>query len=94
MIRSEDIGSMTDFKRQTESYLRKLKKTGRPRLLTINGRAAAVVLDPAAYDRILDALENAESIASIRRGLAEIERGEGVVAREAFPKARSRRKAS
>jgi len=51
-----------------------MKKTGRPLVLTLNGKAEAVVLDPAAYQDIADHLD---AVASIRRGLAQARRGAG-----------------
>jgi hypothetical protein len=57
MIRAEDIGSLTDFARNTKAHLARLKRTGRPELLTVNGKAEVVVQNAAAYQRLLEALE-------------------------------------
>jgi predicted transcriptional regulator len=54
--------------------MKRMKKTGRPLVLTVNGKAEAVVLDPAVYQVVADQLD---AVARIRRGLAQIERGEG-----------------
>ena len=43
----EDIHSLTDFKRKTSEFLRQLKETGKPLVLTINGKAELVVQDAA-----------------------------------------------
>ena len=87
MFRSEEISSLTDFKRDTAGHLKRLAKSGQPRVLTINGRAKVVVQDAAAYQRLLDQLDRAETIAGIRRGLASFARGEGRPAREALEEA-------
>jgi prevent-host-death family protein len=71
---SQDIHSFTTFKRNSSSLMKRMKKTGRPLVLTLNGKAEAVVLDPAAYQDIADHLD---AVASIRRGLAQARRGEG-----------------
>ena len=71
---AHDIHSLTTFKRKSSSLMKKMKKTGRPLVLTINGKAEAIVLDPAAYQQVADHLD---AIASIRRGLAQARRGEG-----------------
>jgi hypothetical protein len=84
MLRPEDVRSLTDFKRNTLVHLKELKKSGRPRLLTTNGRALVVVQDAAAYQELLDALDKAEAIAGIQRGLESFERGEGRPARESL----------
>jgi prevent-host-death family protein len=57
MIRPEDIGSLTDFARNTKAHLRRLRRTGRPELLTVNGEAEVVVQSAAAYQRLIEALE-------------------------------------
>jgi PHD/YefM family antitoxin component YafN of YafNO toxin-antitoxin module len=57
MIRPEDIGSLTDFQRNTQAHLKRLKRTGRPELLTVNGRAEVVVQNASAYQRLIESLE-------------------------------------
>jgi len=57
MIRPEDIGSLTDFARNTKAHLQRLRRTGRPQLLTVNGKAEVVVQNAAAYQRLIEALE-------------------------------------
>jgi len=57
MIRPEDIGSLTDFARNTRAHLDRLRRTGRPELLTVNGKAEVVVQNAAAYQRLLESLE-------------------------------------
>jgi Antitoxin Phd_YefM, type II toxin-antitoxin system len=57
MIRPEDIGSLTDFSRNTKAHLKRLKRTGRTELLTVNGKAEVVVQSASAYQRLLTSLE-------------------------------------
>ena len=57
MIRSEDIGSLTDFARNTKAHLRRLKRTGRAELLTVNGKAEVVIQNASAYQQLLEELE-------------------------------------
>lgn len=57
MIRPEDIGSLTDFSRNTKAHLKRLKRTGRPELLTVNGKAEVVVQSASAYQRLIESLE-------------------------------------
>jgi PHD/YefM family antitoxin component YafN of YafNO toxin-antitoxin module len=54
--------------------MKRMKKTGRPLVLTLNGKAEAVVLDPSTYQDVADHLD---AVASIRRGLTQASRGEG-----------------
>jgi prevent-host-death family protein len=78
---TQDIHSLTTFKRNSSGLMKKMKKTGRPLVLTINGKAEAIVLDPAAYQQVAAQLD---TIASIRRGLAQAKRGEGQTVDEVF----------
>jgi PHD/YefM family antitoxin component YafN of YafNO toxin-antitoxin module len=55
--------------------------TGRPLVLTINGKAEAVVLDPIIYQQVA---EHLDVIARIRRGLEQAKRGEGQTVDEVF----------
>jgi prevent-host-death family protein len=49
-----DIQSLTSFRRSSGDFMRHLKKSKRPIVLTVNGKAAAVVQDVKAYQRLLD----------------------------------------
>jgi PHD/YefM family antitoxin component YafN of YafNO toxin-antitoxin module len=60
MIRPEDIGSLTDFSRNTKAHLRRLKRTGRPELLKVNGKAEVVIQNASAYQRLIESLEKLE----------------------------------
>jgi len=53
----QEVWSLTDFHRNPKVHLRRLRRTGRPELLTINGKAEVVVQSAAAYQRLLDLLE-------------------------------------
>jgi prevent-host-death family protein len=52
---SEDIRSVTDLKRKTRDILDHLHATGRPVILTVNGRADSVLLDVHVYEKHLQA---------------------------------------
>jgi prevent-host-death family protein len=56
-IRPEDIGSLTDFNRNTKAHLKRLRRTGRPELLTVNGKAEVVVQSASAYQRLLNLVQ-------------------------------------
>jgi len=57
MIRPEDIESLTEFSRNMKANLKRLKRTGRPELLTVNGKAEVVIQNASAYQRLIEALE-------------------------------------
>jgi len=71
---TQDIHSMTTFKRNSSNLMKRMKKSGRPLVLTVNGKAAAVVVDAASYQ---DVAEQLDVIASIRRGLEQAKKGLG-----------------
>jgi len=52
---TEDIRSITDLKRKTNSVLEQIHKTKRPVVLTVNGKAEAVLLDAKEYEKITNA---------------------------------------
>jgi prevent-host-death family protein len=61
MIRLSDIYSLSEFQRRTKEHVRRLRETGRPTVLTVNGRAELVVHDAASYQELMDSLERAGS---------------------------------
>ncbi|RLB89232.1 MAG: type II toxin-antitoxin system Phd/YefM family antitoxin [Deltaproteobacteria bacterium] len=52
---TEDIRSITDLKRNTNSILEQIHKTKRPIVLTVNGKAEAVLLAAKEYEKIANA---------------------------------------
>lgn len=89
MIKTSDIYSLTEFQRNAREHVNRLRDTGRPEILTVNGRAGLVVQDAAAYQELLDRLDRAEAIAGIRRGLESMRRGEGEPAENALGELRT-----
>lgn len=84
MIFLENICSLSEFQRNTKAFLQKLKKTGHPQVLTINGKAEVVVQDAASYQKLLDSLEYLEAAKGIQRGLESRKKGKGRPAKEIF----------
>ena len=72
-----DIHPLTDFKRNTSEFLSQLKATGKPLVLTVNGKAELVVQDAKSYQRLLAVAERLETIEAVKEGLASMRRGEG-----------------
>ena len=75
MVDLKDIQSLTEFQRKTRQSIARLKKTGRPAVLTINGQAEIVVQDAASYQRLLARAEEADKLMELRRGIAEYRAG-------------------
>jgi len=78
---TQDIHSLTAFKRKSSDLMKQMKKTGRPLVLTVNGKAEAVLVDAAAYQQVADQLD---AIAAIREGMEDLEKGFGRDADEFF----------
>lgn len=72
---TKDIQPMTYFRNHSADVLRHLKNTGRPVVLTVNGRAEVVVQDAAAYQRLLDIADRASAEEGIRQGLEDLDQG-------------------
>ena len=60
------------------------KKSKRPVVLTVNGKAAAVVQDAEAYQRLLDIAARADAREGIRQGLEDARKGRSRPAEEFF----------
>ena len=86
MIALKDIRSLTDFQRNTKLHLERLKSTGRPEVLTVNGKAELIVQSAAAYEETLD------TIRGIQRGLDSMKAGTGKPFRIALDEIRAKHK--
>ena len=75
MIDLNEIHSLTDFQRNTKEYIGRLKESGKPFVLTVNGKAEVVIQDAASYQKALELIEWAETIAGIERGLEDAKHG-------------------
>ncbi len=78
MIKLKDeIDSLSNFKRNTSEFVEQLKKSGRPVILTINGKAELVVQDAGSYQRLLEISERLETIEALKPAIAEMKAGLG-----------------
>jgi prevent-host-death family protein len=72
---TKDIQAMTTFRNHSAKFLRRLRKTKRALVLTVNGKAAAVVQDAEAYQQLLDLAAEASAAEGIRQGLEDLANG-------------------
>ena len=72
---TSDTQTLTAFHRSSADFMKQLKKTKRPVVLTVNGKAAAVVQDASAYQRLLDIAARADANEGIRQGLEDAAKG-------------------
>lgn len=68
---TKDIQSLTTFRRRSGDFMKQIKKTKRPVVLTVKGKAAAIVQDAEAYQRLLDIAAYASAEEGIRQGLED-----------------------
>jgi len=86
---TKDIQSMTSFRNRSAEFMQHLKATGRPMVLTVNGKAEAVVQDAEAYQRLLDVVADASVEEGIRQGLDDLADGRTRSAAELFDEIRA-----
>jgi prevent-host-death family protein len=85
---NRDINSLSNFKRNTPEFVRQLKETGHPVVLTINGKAELVVQDAASYQRLIERAERAEEMEALRASVEEMRAGKGIPAAEVLAEMR------
>ena len=81
---TQDIQALTTFRNNSAAFLQQLKKTKRPLILTVNGKAAAVVQDAEAYQHLLDLAAQADAEEGIRQGREDVATGHTYPARDAL----------
>lgn len=87
---TQDIHSLTDFKKNTADFICALKKTGRPTILTVNGKAEIVVIDAAAYQKMQEQLEFEATILEIDQSFKDFESNKSSSAKKVFSDLKAR----
>lgn len=90
MIRTPNIQSLTEFQRKTKATPESIAKSGDPLVLTVNGRAQAVLQDAQAYQRLLDRLDQLETLEAVREGYKDVQDGRTMSLTDAAKEFRSR----
>ena len=67
---AEDIRSVTDLKRHTREILDHVHQSGRPLVLTVNGRADSVLIDAKVYEKQLKAMNLARLLSEAEAQIA------------------------
>jgi prevent-host-death family protein len=75
---SQDIRSLTEFKRNTMVLMRQMKERKRPVVLTVNGKAVLVVQDAQSYQKLLEAADRLKTLSALQEAGAQSRRGEGI----------------
>lgn len=83
-MKTRDIQPLSEHRAHLAEHFRQVQETGRPMFVTSNGRTAAVVLSPQAYDELNAKAELAATLTAIDSSLADISEGKVVDARKAM----------
>ena len=78
---SEDVVPVSHFKAQASEWLRRIASTGRPLVITQNGRPAGVLLSPVAFDELT---ERQQFLAAVQEGMADEQEGRAHTTEEVF----------
>lgn len=69
---SQNIVSLSEFKKMTSKLLHDVQQSRRPLVITQNGKAAAVLVSPADFDLLN---ERARFMDAVQKGIADIQHG-------------------
>ena len=72
---NRDINSLSNFKRNTPEFLRQLKESGQPVVLTVNGKAELIVQDSGSYQKLIERADRAERMDSLRTSIEDMKAG-------------------
>ncbi len=72
---SEDVRPLSEFRANASSFIQQVQGTGRPMVLTVHGRSAAVLVDAVEYDAMLDQLD---LLRDLRTAEGQLTKGRGV----------------
>ncbi len=81
---TQDIQPLTTFRNNSVKMLKQLKKTGRPIVLTVNGKTEAIVQSASAYQRLLDIASRADEDEGLRQALDDVDAGRTHPAEDVF----------
>ncbi len=84
---STDIQPLSAFRANAAGFLKEVRDSRRPLVLTQHGKSAAVVLDVEQYDAMMEELE---VIREIKEARAQLARGEGIPHDQAMAELRAR----
>ncbi len=86
-LKLTDITPVSEFRSRAAELIEQVRASGRPLVLTQRGHSAAVVLDVAEYERMV---EQIELLSDVHTAMQQIEAGQGVSNRDAKAELRRR----
>ncbi len=82
MISTKNTQSLSDFRQQAGKTLARINRTGEAEILTVNGKARAVLLSPARYDELEKEAQLSKDVAVMKIAVAQLNQGQGRPATE------------
>jgi PHD/YefM family antitoxin component YafN of YafNO toxin-antitoxin module len=86
---NRDINSLSNFKRNTPEFLRQLKESGHPVVLTINGKAELIVQDSASYQKLIELADRAMRMEALQASIDDMRAGKTIPAADVLAEMRS-----
>lgn len=86
---TKDIQPMTRFRNNSAEFMQRIRETKRPLILTVNGKAAAVLQDAESYQELLDLAAQAHVSEGIRQGKQDVIEGRVRPAEDVFSEIRA-----
>jgi antitoxin YefM len=67
---TRDIQPVTEFRANASQFIRQVRETGEPVILTQHGKSAAVLIDVEAYEALLEEVELLRDVRSAEEEVA------------------------
>ena len=100
MLNLENIRSLSEFRQNAKHYVEQLHAHHTPLVLTVNGEASVVVEDAATFQNTQERLQALEEELhrlkletlqrDVEKGIAQIQRGEGIPADQVLAELRQK----
>jgi prevent-host-death family protein len=65
----QDVRPLSEFRSKTASFVQQVRETGRPLVITQNGRSAAVLMDVLEYEKLMERIETLEDVVQAEKQL-------------------------
>ncbi len=89
-VNLRNIHPLSEFQRSAKTLLEEMRTNKSSLVLTVNGKAAAVVQDAESYQDMVERIELLESMLGLHKSLEEFEQGKGVPLDQAFQQLRDK----
>lgn len=66
-----NLHALSDFNRRSKQFIEKLRRSGKPAILTVNGRAEVVVQSAASYQKLLEDQQLLKRLGESAAGLSK-----------------------